>query len=87
VEDKLTELQLAELRKKLSIMSVTAVINAYRSAYFQCKLEGDKLPSARAIQTLVQAWREIRRWSNGSESRGSKRFNFNGTRHVLSSGP
>ena len=63
VEDKLTEVQLAELRKKLSMMSVTAVMDAYRSSYFQCKLEGDKVPSARAIQTLVQAWREMRRWS------------------------
>jgi hypothetical protein len=52
-----------ELRKKLSIVSVTAVMDAYRSAYFQCKLEGDKVPLARAIQTLVQAWREMRRWS------------------------
>ena len=62
-EDKLTTAQLAELRKKLSTMSVTAVMDAYRSAYFQCKLDGDKIPSARAIQTLVQAWREMREWS------------------------
>jgi hypothetical protein len=62
-EVQLTEVQLAELRKKLSVMSVTAVMDAYRSAYFQCKLEGDKVPSARAIQTLVQVWREMRRWS------------------------
>jgi hypothetical protein len=60
VEDKLTEVQLAELRKKLALMSVTAVMDAYRSAYFQCKLEGDKVPPARAIQTLVQAWKEMR---------------------------
>jgi hypothetical protein len=30
--------------------------------YFQCKLDDDKIPSARAIQTLVQAWREMRGW-------------------------
>jgi hypothetical protein len=40
-------------------MTVSAVMDAYRSAYFQCKLDGDKVPSARAIQTLVQAWREM----------------------------
>ena len=44
-------------------MSVTAVMDAYQSAYFQCALDGDKIPSARAIQTLVQAWREMRGWS------------------------
>jgi hypothetical protein len=31
-------------------------------AYFQCGLEDDKVPSARAIQTLVQAWKEMREW-------------------------
>jgi hypothetical protein len=43
-------------------MSVT-VMDAYRSAYYQCRLDGDKIPPARAIQTLVQAWREMRGWS------------------------
>ena len=55
MDDKRTAVQLAELRRKLSTMSVTAVKDAYQSAYFQCKLEGDKVPPARAIQTLVQA--------------------------------
>src|SRR6516165_3129541 len=49
VEDKLTEIQLAELRRRLSTMSVTAVMGAYRSAYFQCRLEGDKVPPTRAL--------------------------------------
>ena len=46
---------LRKLRKKLCTMSVTAVMDAYRSAYFQCKLEDDKIPLARAVQNLVQA--------------------------------
>jgi len=41
-------------------MGITAVMDAYRSAYFQCKLEGDKVPPARVIQTLVQVWKEMR---------------------------
>jgi hypothetical protein len=45
------------------MMSITALMDSYRSAYFQCKLEGDKVPSARAIQTLVQASKEMRGWS------------------------
>ena len=32
----------------------------YRSAYFRCKFDGDKVPLACAIQTLVQAWKEMR---------------------------
>jgi hypothetical protein len=63
VEDKLTEVQLAELRRKLSMMSITALMDSYRSAYFQCKLEGDKIPTARVVQTLVHAWKEMRGWS------------------------
>jgi hypothetical protein len=27
-------------------------MDAYRSAHYQCKLDGDKVPSAQAIQTL-----------------------------------
>ena len=45
-------------------MSVTSVKDAYQSAHFQCKLDGDKVPSARAIQTLVQVWREMHGWYN-----------------------
>ena len=43
------------------MMSVTRVKDAYQSAYFQCKQDSDKVPSGRAIQTLVQACKEIRR--------------------------
>ena len=45
------------------MMSVTSVKGAYQSAYFQCRLDGDKVPSARAIQNLVQGWKEMRGWS------------------------
>jgi hypothetical protein len=67
VDDKLTTTQLAELRKKLATTSITAVKDAYQSAHYQCRLDGDKIPSARAIQTLVQAWREMRGWSKVTE--------------------
>jgi len=51
VENKLTEIQLAESRRRLSTMSI-AVMDAYRSAYSKCRLEGDKVPPARSVQTL-----------------------------------
>jgi hypothetical protein len=63
VEDKLTAVQLTGLRKEISMMSIAAAMDAFRSAYFQCKLEVDKVPSARAIQTLLEAWKEMRGWS------------------------
>ena len=67
MEEKLNAVQ---LRKKLSTMTVTAVMDAYRSAYFpQCQLEGHNVPSARAIQTLVQAWKEMRGWPKRREAK------------------
>jgi hypothetical protein len=58
-----TTAQPLNLRKKLSTMSITAVKDAYQSAYYQCKLQSDKVPSSRAIQTLVRAWKQMRGWS------------------------
>jgi len=43
--------------------------DAYQSAYFQCALDDAKIPSARAIQTLVKAWREMRGWSKRQQPR------------------
>jgi len=58
----LTQKQLAELRGKLSQMSVTAVRDFYHAAWIRCGLErkGGR-PRASAIQELVQAWKEMRR--------------------------
>jgi hypothetical protein len=50
-------------------LSITAVMDAYQSAYFQSKLEGDKVPSASAVQTLVQAWKEMRGWSKRTSTK------------------
>jgi hypothetical protein len=54
--------ELAELQRKLSTMSVTAIQDFYRAAYYRCRLENDGLPPARAIQELVQAWKAMRTW-------------------------
>lgn len=61
-KETLTPDDLVALGKKLSTMSVTAVLDFYRAAYSRCKLDGDSVPAARAIQELVQAWKHIRRW-------------------------
>ena len=57
--ETLSQADLESLKKKLGAMSVTAVLDFYRSAYGRCKLDGDHAPAARAIQELVTVWREV----------------------------
>jgi hypothetical protein len=54
-KDALTQAELEGLRRKLSVMSVTGVKDFYAAAYWECKMNGDRAPAARAIQKLVQA--------------------------------
>ena len=60
MEDVLSKAELAALQKKLASMSVTALHDFYFAAYYRCKYEHGKLPSARAIQELVAAWKVLR---------------------------
>jgi hypothetical protein len=53
---------LAQLQRRLSQMSVIAVQDFYRTAYLTCRLDEGHFPSARSIQELVQAWKQMRRW-------------------------
>jgi hypothetical protein len=68
MEKALTKAELAELQRKLSTMSVTAIRDFYFAAHVRCRLEGDKVPAARSIQELVQAWKEVRKWHGGRGS-------------------
>jgi len=61
-KDVLSKNDLAELQRKLSAMSVTGLQDFYRTAYYRCRLEGEQVPQARAIQELVQAWKQMRKW-------------------------
>jgi hypothetical protein len=61
VEDALSKDELAALQKKLANMSVTALHDFYFAAYFRCKYEHGKIPTARAIQELVTAWKILRK--------------------------
>jgi hypothetical protein len=45
-----------------SMMSQTAVEDFYRSAHMVCRIGPGHFPSARAIQELVQAWKQMRMW-------------------------
>jgi hypothetical protein len=42
-------------------MSITGLQDFYRAAYYRCHLDSATIPSARAIQELVQAWKALRK--------------------------
>jgi hypothetical protein len=58
----LTPEQLAELRERLSKMSLTDVRDYYHAAWLRCGLERNgSRPKAEWLQQLVQAWRAMGR--------------------------
>ena len=61
-EEVLSRKDLAELQRRLSMMSVTALEDFYRSAHMVCRIGPGHFPSARAIQDLVQEWKQMRKW-------------------------
>lgn len=58
----LTEQELAELRQNIARLSEDAVRRFYDDAWAECRLKGQRLPPAKAVQQLVQAWKQLRRW-------------------------
>jgi hypothetical protein len=61
-EEILTRKDLAELQRRLSMMSVTAVQDFYQYTHSACRIGPGHFPSARVIQELVQAWKQMRKW-------------------------
>lgn len=51
--------ELKELRTSLSRISLSAARHAYHTAYSRCRMVNDRVPSARAIQELVQVWKQL----------------------------
>ena len=67
----LTEAQLKERARHLSMLSPHHVADAYRQAYEACRMEGDRLPRASAVQDLVATRKVLRKWRiRGPEGRG-----------------
>jgi hypothetical protein len=58
--DILNREELAALQRRLSTMSITGVRDFYFAAYLRCRPENDTYPTARQIQELVQAWKQLR---------------------------
>lgn len=51
----LTREELAGRERQLSLLSPYSVADAYRQAHEACRMEGDRLPRASAVQELVTA--------------------------------
>lgn len=58
----LSDKDLKELRHSLAHLSVTAVREFYERAYQDCRLIYNRLPSPKQLQTLVQVWKQLRKW-------------------------
>jgi hypothetical protein len=62
-EEILGREQLDELARDLSRLSMHAVLDFYQQAYRSCRIMNDRtFPPARALQELVQAWKQLRKW-------------------------
>lgn len=61
-QDVLTAAELKQMREGLSRLSLEAVRHAYQTAYARCRMVNDRAPSARSMQELVQAWKQLWRW-------------------------
>ena len=53
---------LKETRERLARLSIDAVRHVYQTAYARCRMVNDRVPSARSIQELVQAWKQLWKW-------------------------
>ena len=60
--DVLSQKDLQELRHNLAHPSLGAVRDFYEQAYRDCRLIYSRLPSPRQMQTLVQVWKQLRKW-------------------------
>ena len=58
-----TREDLKEIMHNLSLLSESGVREFYQRAYRECAIiNSHTFPSPRAIQELVQAWKQLRKW-------------------------
>jgi hypothetical protein len=62
-EEILSREHLDELGRNLSHLSMHSVLDFYQRAYRDCRIvNSSTFPPARAVQELVQAWKQLRKW-------------------------
>jgi hypothetical protein len=54
--------ELQDRQRRLSLLSPHHVADAYRKAHEACRMDGDGLPKASAVQELVTAWKLLWKW-------------------------
>jgi len=58
-----TREDLKEIMHNLSLLSEHGVREFYERAYRECRIiNSQTFPPARAVQELVQAWKQLRKW-------------------------
>jgi hypothetical protein len=66
----LNRAELAERQRRLAMLSPHHVADAYRQAHEACRMEGDKLPKAIAVQEMVAVWKVLWGWRRKGAGRG-----------------
>ena len=61
-ERPLTEQELKALQQNLAKLSEDSVRREYDQAWEECRMRGERLPPAKAVQRLVQAWKQLWKW-------------------------
>jgi hypothetical protein len=61
-EEILNREDLKNLAHHLAHLSLSAVREIYERAYRNCQITSREFPAPRAIQELVQAWKQLRKW-------------------------
>lgn len=62
-EETWTRDDLKEIMHNLSLLSEQGVREFYQRAYRECNIINSRtFPPARAMQELVQAWKQLRKW-------------------------
>ena len=61
-ERPLAEQELKVLQQNLARLSEDSVRREYDQAWEECRMRGERLPPAKAVQRLVQAWKQLWKW-------------------------
>ncbi len=62
-EETWSRKDLDEIRHNLSLLSEHGVREFYQRAYRECAIiNSQTFPAPRAVQELVQAWKQLRKW-------------------------
>jgi len=62
IEPPLTEQELKALQQNLARLSEDSVRREYDQAWEECRMRGERLPPAKAVQRLVEAWKQLWKW-------------------------